>query len=117
MKFRLAALSINSMPMSTTMALRRVSAPANPTQNSAALTSRYSWSGVIGETSKLQTPNSNKPSTSKLQKNALLQNRAPGERSRVGVWSSEFGVSLLFLLHGDDDGADHGRGEQQTHHF
>ena len=40
MKFRFAALSINSTPMSTTMALRRVNTPARPMQNSSAETSR-----------------------------------------------------------------------------
>ena len=42
MKFRLAALSINSRPMRTMMALRRVSAPARPMAKSSA-ESRSQW--------------------------------------------------------------------------
>ena len=36
MKFRLAAFSINSMPINTMMELRRVNAPARPMENSIA---------------------------------------------------------------------------------
>src|SRR5688572_24007787 len=47
MKFRFAALSISSMPMSTMMALRRVNAPARPMLKSMALKRRYAASGVM----------------------------------------------------------------------
>src|SRR5450759_5490726 len=47
MKFRFAALSMSSMPMSTMMALRRVSAPARPMANRNAERMRYPASGVM----------------------------------------------------------------------
>src|SRR6185436_8182076 len=99
MKFRFAALSISSMPMSTRMALRRVSAPARPMAKSRADSRRYAESGVMaGQSTKLQT---------RTRTRAL----GFGFWSFFGVWCSVFGVSFLgFIPHGDDDRANHCRG-------
>src|SRR5215469_5081715 len=60
-KFKFAAFSINSIPTSTRIAFRRVSAPANPTENSSAEISRHSVNPVISRASSPSSQSSQHP--------------------------------------------------------
>src|SRR6266496_2649507 len=113
MKFRFAALSISSMPTSTRIALRRVSAPARPMLKSSPLRIRYPCSDVI------------------RPRNGEIEKWGKGENQRGSGEEFSFSPFLLFsssvcgrlslgrflLLHRDDHGADHRRRQKQAENF
>src|SRR6185369_4449526 len=106
MKFKFAALSMSSMPISTMMALRRVSAPARPTAKSMAESRRYGVSGVMTvQNTKHQKPNTKQIPSSKHQMSRWTSALEFGVWSFFGVWGLGFGVSFLLLLHRDNDSA------------
>src|SRR5882672_4538991 len=123
MKFRFAALSMSSMPMSTRMALRRASAPASPMEKSKAERRRYWWSGVmcgrflLAGSSKTQDPSPREIPRPKIQNHDKASWLELAAWIFFGVWILELGSSSPFLLHRDDDGANHRGGEQQADDF
>src|SRR5258705_8500551 len=113
MKFRLAALSMSSMPISTRMAFRRVKAPARPMAKRSEERMRYALRGVMkGKSSKSQAPN---PKPQHSIQSARLEF---GFWAFFVTWDLGFGISFRLLFpHGDDDGSDQGGGEQEADDF
>src|ERR1017187_8125165 len=108
MKFRFAALSMSSMPMSTMMALRRVSAPARPMAKRNAERMREAESGVMRCSSQFENGGWR-----------IEDSRTPA-CAAFHLPSSIFYPRFSFLLlvvHGDNHRADHRRRQQQADDF
>src|ERR1017187_4047333 len=116
-RFRFAAFSISSMPMSTRMACRRVTAPAKPMAKRKAEISRQACSGVMIQTSKFQAPSSRETSSSKHQATRRDPVLDLGAWCFSGAWMLVLGASFLFLLQRNDNCADHCGGQHQADDF
>src|SRR5689334_22768768 len=111
MKFRFAALSMSSMPMSTMMALRRVNAPARPMAKIMAESRRYAASGVM-LSSALKV---GKWESGKVGETGDGSSHFPTLSPAHFQLSLSFGFS--FVSHRDDHCADERGGQQQADHF
>ena len=94
MKFKFAALSISSIPISTRMALRRATAPAKPMLNSSAERIK-----IMGE----------------RRVHGWLM--ASSVSARSGGRRSGLNFGLRFFAHGNDHRSQQRRRQENSHHF
>src|ERR1035441_6956175 len=108
MKFKFAALSINSMPMSTMMALRRVRAPAKPMAKSSAERRRSHASGVTCTSWNYENGGQRTEDRWAFPRTV--------SHSAFAILHCGCSFALLFV-HRDDHGANQRSGQQQADHF
>src|SRR2546423_7351009 len=114
MKFRFAAASISSIPMRMKIACLRLSAASNPIENSAAETTRQSWSvGVIG----LGSARVSRAGFGALAETRFGSSRSRGrdrQHARARTLPRKESRSSSLFLHHQNERADERRGQQEA---